>query len=214
MAILQCEASQEVECAGIATGNLHLLSCVSAPLTCMACGRNGTDATARSVHFQRCVLTGTLQWTVLPFAVNILGIHIRSWWPPEPLPGPVSFSQLSTPTGLRRLGRLPGSSSKKLSLALPKTAERLAANKAAARARKVLAPRPTAASHRRPSPPPVPLGAWPSGTERRGRSPRYRWGRWTKPRVPPRMASRGSSRLPPYSPRACPLPPVTALPAL
>ena len=102
-----------------------------------------------------------------------------------------------------------------LYLALPKTAERLAANKAAARARKVSAPRPTAASHRRPSLPPVPLGAWTSGTERRGRSPRYRWGRWTKPWVPPRMASRGFSRLPPYSPhRACPLPPVTALPAL
>ena len=144
-----------------------------------------------------------------------LGICIRSRRPPEPLPGPVSFSQVSTPTGLCRLGRLPGSSRKKLSMALPKTAERLAANKAAARARKVSAPRPTAASHRRPSPPPVPLGAWTSGTERRGRSPRYRWGRWTKPWVPPRMASRWLSRLPPYSPhRACPLPPVTALPAL
>lgn len=76
MAIFQCEASQEVECAGIATGNLHLLSCVSAPLTCMACGRNGTDATVRSVHFQRYVITGTLQWTVLPFAVNILVLAV------------------------------------------------------------------------------------------------------------------------------------------
>ena len=42
----------------------------------MACGRNGTDATVRSVHFQRYVITGTLQWTVLPFAVNILVLAV------------------------------------------------------------------------------------------------------------------------------------------
>ena len=125
-------------------------------------------------------------------------IRIRSRWPPEPLPGPVFFSQVSTPTGLCRLGRLPGSSRKKLSMALPKTAERLAANKARpplvrARYRRPAPQRRAAAVLHRPF---GPLGAWPSGTERRGRSP---VGRWNKPWVPP-PPPRGSSRLPPYSP--------------
>ena len=48
--------------------------------------------------------------------------------------------------------------------------------------------------------PPDGLGAWPSGTEARGRSPSHRWGRGTKPRGSSATAARVLQVPPPSSP--------------
>ena len=69
------------------------------------------------------------------------GRRVRNRWPPEPFPGPVSKTPPRNTSGTSKLVRRLG---QKFPLALPHTAERMAAQQDDARARKV--PPPTTAT--------------------------------------------------------------------